>query len=34
MWRDPKIREAEIKAILTKDRVKHMRLKEAEKEQQ
>jgi len=27
MWRDPRIREAEIKAILAKDRVKHMRLK-------
>jgi len=32
MWRDPKIREAEIKAILAKDRVKYMRLKETEKE--
>jgi len=31
MWRDPKVREAEIKAILAKDRVKHMRLKNAEK---
>jgi len=27
MWRDPKIREAEMKAILAKDRVKHIRLK-------
>jgi len=27
MWRDPRIREAEIKAILAKDRAKHMRLK-------
>jgi len=33
MWRDPKIREAEIKAILAKDRVKYMRLKRMEKEQ-
>jgi len=32
MWRDPKIREAEIKAILAKDRVKYMRLKRMEKE--
>jgi len=31
MWRDPKIREAEIKAILAKDRVKYMRLKEMER---
>jgi len=32
MWRDPKIREAEINAIMAKDRVKHMRLKNAEKD--
>jgi len=31
LWRDPKIREAEIKAILAKDRVKHMRLKRIER---
>jgi len=31
MWRDPKVREAEIKAIMAKDRVKYMRLKNAEK---
>jgi len=24
MWRDPKIREAEIKAVLAKDKLKHM----------
>jgi len=34
MWGDPKIREAELKAILAKDKVKHMRLKKIEKEQQ
>jgi len=33
MWRDPKIRKAEIKAILAKDSVKYMRLKRMEKEQ-
>ncbi|ADM27600.1 hypothetical protein Igag_0773 [Ignisphaera aggregans DSM 17230] len=33
MWRDHKIRETEIKAILAKDRVKYMRLKRMEKEQ-
>jgi len=27
MWRDPKIREAEIKAVLAKDMLKYMRLK-------
>jgi len=32
MWRDPRIREAEIKAIMAKDRVKYMRLKEAGRE--
>jgi len=29
MWRDPRIREAEIKAIMAKDALKYTRLKKA-----